>query len=171
MILHTFWKALFTALNAVNKSGNQNIAGFTGAMDAKANLEVQMTWRTQPLGLLLIANNSKEVSIIHHPHNFDGTLLCPTRKVGCLAGMGLNATPVILDHRLALDPVTTVVSPIADIKACPASRQTSLLLSSSPASMELSTLNVSTASSLPPSFAMRSSRRTRLPRLRSYFLA
>ena len=163
--------SLLNLLIAVNKSGNRNIAGFTGAMDTKANIDVQMTWLTQPLGLLLVANSLKEVSIIHHPHNFDGTLLCPTRKVGCLAGMGLNATPVILDHRLALDPVTAVVSPIADIKACPASRQTSLLLSSSPAPMELSTSKVSTASSLPPSFAMRSSRRTRLPRLRSYFLA
>ncbi len=118
MILHASWKALFTALNAVNKSGNQNIAGFTGAMDAKANLKVQMTQLTKPFGLLLIANNSKEVSIIHHPLNFGGTLFRPTHKVGCLIGMGPNATLVVLDHRSALSPVTAVVPPIGDIKAC-----------------------------------------------------
>jgi hypothetical protein len=118
MILHASWKALFTALNAVNESGNRNIAGFTGAMDAEANLEVQMTRLTQPLGLLLIVNNSKKVSIIHHPHNFGGTLFRPTHKVGCLVGMGPNATSVILDHRLALSPVTAVLPPIGNIKAC-----------------------------------------------------
>jgi len=77
MILHTSWKALFTALNAVNESGNWNIAPFTDAMDTGANLKVKMTRLSQLLGLLLIANNSKEVSIIHHPHNFGGTLLRP----------------------------------------------------------------------------------------------
>ena len=87
-------------------------------MDAEANLKVQMTRLTQPLGLLLIVNNSKEVSIIHHTHNFGGTLLCPTHKVGCLVGMGPNATLVVLDHRSALSPVIAFVPPIGDIKAC-----------------------------------------------------
>jgi hypothetical protein len=118
MIHHASWKALFTALNAVNESGNRNIAGFTNAMDAGANLEVKMTRLSQPFGLLLIANNSKEVSIIPHPHNFGGTLLRPTHKVECLVGMGPNATLVILDHRSALGHVTAVVPPIGDIKAC-----------------------------------------------------
>jgi hypothetical protein len=118
MILYASWKTLFTALNAVNESGNRNIAGFTSAMDAEVNLEVQMTRLTQPLGLLLIANNSKEVSIIHHQHNFGGTLLRPTHKVGCLVGMGPNATSVVLNHWSALSPVIAVVPPIGDIKAC-----------------------------------------------------
>ena len=52
----------------------------------------------QILGFLLVANISKEVTIIHHPHNFGGTLLLPTDKVGCLVGKGPNATPVILNH-------------------------------------------------------------------------
>ena len=118
MILQASWNSLFNSLNEVNESGKRNIAGFTDAMDAEANINIQMTRLTQPLGLLLIANNSKEVSIIHHSHNFGRTLLRPTHKVGCLVGMGPNATPVILNHRSALSPVTAVVPPIADIKAC-----------------------------------------------------
>jgi len=125
MILYASWKALFTTINAINESGNRNIAGFTsaiagftGAMDADANLDVQMMCLTHPLGLLLIANNSKEVSIIYHPHNFGGSLLCPTHKMGCLVGMGPNATPVILNHRSALSPVNAIVPPIDNIKAC-----------------------------------------------------
>ena len=118
MILHASWKAIFTALNVINESGNRNIAGFTDAMDAGANLKVKMMWLSQPLGLLLIVNNSKEVSIIHHPYNFGGTLLRPAHKVGCLVGMGPNATSVVLNHRSALGHVAAVVPPISDIKAC-----------------------------------------------------
>ncbi len=66
MILYASWKALFTTINAINESGNRNIAGFTsaiagftGAMDADANLDVQMMCLTHPLGLLLIANNCR----------------------------------------------------------------------------------------------------------------
>jgi hypothetical protein len=37
MPLHPSWTALFNSLTMVNNSGNQNIAGFTGAMDFEAN--------------------------------------------------------------------------------------------------------------------------------------
>jgi hypothetical protein len=118
MILHASWNALFNSLTAVNESGNRNIAGFTGAMNADTDIDVQMMRLTQPLGPILLANNSKEVSIIHHPHNFGGTLLCPTHKVGCLVGMGPNTTPVVLDHQSAINPVNVIVPPIEDIQAC-----------------------------------------------------
>jgi hypothetical protein len=36
MIFHASWKALFNLLTTVNKSGNQNIVGFTGGMNFKA---------------------------------------------------------------------------------------------------------------------------------------
>ncbi len=34
---HTSWTARFNLLTMVNKSGNRNIAGFTGAMDFETN--------------------------------------------------------------------------------------------------------------------------------------
>ena len=37
MPFHASWTALFNSLTNVNKSGNRNIAGFTGAMDFEAN--------------------------------------------------------------------------------------------------------------------------------------
>jgi hypothetical protein len=77
-----------------------------------------MTQLNQNLGFLLVANNLKEVTIIHHPHNIGGTLLCPTDKVGCLVGTGPNSTPVVLNHRSALESVQAIVPPITDIGAC-----------------------------------------------------
>ncbi len=43
MILQASWTALFNSLTTVNKSGNRNIANFTGTMDFEANLDVKMT--------------------------------------------------------------------------------------------------------------------------------
>jgi hypothetical protein len=42
MTFHASWNALFNLLTTVNGSGNQNIAGFTGAMDFNANPELKM---------------------------------------------------------------------------------------------------------------------------------
>ena len=117
MILQTSWTALLNLLTSVNESDNRNIAGFTGAMDFEANLDVKMPQLNQPLGFLLVVNDPKEVTIIHHPHNFGGTLLHPTR----------------------LQPLPP------------------------PPPTGSSTSKASPVSSLPLSFAMRSSRRTHPP--------
>jgi hypothetical protein len=119
MTFHASWKAFFDSITTVNKSGNQNIAGFTGAMDFEASLDVKMMRLDQPYGLLLPANDKTEVSILHHPHNFDSTLLCPTNKVGCLVGIGSSAVPVIMDHNGALRSIQAIISPIKDIVCCP----------------------------------------------------
>ncbi len=54
----------------------------------------------------------KEILSIHNPTNFDGSLLRPTNKVGCLVGIGFKAIPVIFEHQAAL------FSSITDIDAC-----------------------------------------------------
>ena len=119
MILQASWTgALFNSLTSVNESGNRNIAGFSGVMDFEANLNIKITRLNQPLGFLLVANDWKEVTIIHHPHNFGGTLLRPANKVGCLVGTGPNATPIVLNHRSALQSVQAIVPSITDIGAC-----------------------------------------------------
>jgi hypothetical protein len=88
-------------------------------MDFEASLDIKMTSLDQPYGLLLVANKKKEVSILHHPHNFGGTLLRPTNKVGCLIGIGPSAVPIIVDHNGALRSIQAIVSPIEDIVGCP----------------------------------------------------
>ena len=119
MILQASWTALFNSLTVVNESDNSNIASFTGAMDFKANLNVKMMQLNQPLGFLLMANSLKELTIIHQPHNFGGTLLYPTNKVGCLVWSGPNATPIVLNHQSALQSVQAIIVPsTTDIRGC-----------------------------------------------------
>jgi hypothetical protein len=118
MHLHASWEALFASITAVNEAGDRKVAGFTGAMDLKASLGKKMTKLVQPFGLLLAANDKKGIAILHHPHNFGGTLLRPSNKVGCLVRVGPFAVPVVLDHDGALRSIAANVPPIAAIADC-----------------------------------------------------
>jgi hypothetical protein len=128
MTSHASWKALFYLITTVNESGDQNVTGFTGAMDFEASLEVKMMVLDQPYGFLLTANKKKRASILHHPHNFGGTLLRPTNKVGCLVGIGPSAIPVVVDHIAALRLTQAIVPPIEDIVGCPTADNLAALL-------------------------------------------
>ncbi len=118
MHLHASWKALFASITTVNKAGDRKVAGFTGAMVLKASLTETMKKIVQPFGLLLAANKKKGITILHHPHNFGGTLLRPSNKVDCLVGVGSSAVPIVLDHNGALRPIAANVPPIAAIADC-----------------------------------------------------
>ena len=109
MNLHASWKSYFLSLTASNESGDRNIPGFTGTMNFESSVNVKMTTLNEPNGVLLTANNRQEIVLLHNPNNFGGTLLCPTDKVGCLLGVGHNATPVIIDATAALQPLQVVV--------------------------------------------------------------
>jgi hypothetical protein len=118
MTLHASWNALFNSLTMVNESGNQNIAGFTGAMDFNANPKLKMARLNQAYNFLLMANSTREVTILPNPYNFGGTLFCPTEKVGCLIGKGPSAFPVIVNHQAALCSIQVTVAPAGDITNC-----------------------------------------------------
>jgi hypothetical protein len=119
MTFHASWKALFNLLTTVKESGNRNIAGFTGAMDFKANLDIKMTRLNQPYGFLLMANSTREITILHNLHNFGGALFRPTNKVGCLVGTGPTSVPVIVDHQAALRSIQKIIPSIEDTDNCP----------------------------------------------------
>jgi hypothetical protein len=118
MQLQASWKALFASITTVNEAGDRNVASFTGTMDLEASLKVKMMKLVQPFGLLLAANNKKEIAIIHHPHNFGGTLLRPSNKVGCLVGVSPSAVPVVLNHAGALCSIAATIPPITAIVGC-----------------------------------------------------
>ena len=118
MIFHNSWKDHFLLLTAASESGNQNIPGFTGAMNFESSAKEKMTTLNKPNSFLLTANHKKEIALLHKPKNFSGTLLRPTNKIGCLLGIGHNAMPIIIDATTALQPLQVVVLPLAKIVAC-----------------------------------------------------
>jgi hypothetical protein len=118
MPLHAYWTALFNSLTTVNESGNRKIAGFTSAMDFEANSNKKMRQLNQPFNVILVSSSTKEITILHNPHNFGGTLLRPMNKVGCLVGTGPVSIPVIVDHGAALLSIQEIDPTIEDINAC-----------------------------------------------------
>jgi hypothetical protein len=67
MTLHASWNALFNSLTGVSESSNQNFAGFTGAMYFEATPNVKMVQLNQAYNFLLMANITREVTILHNP--------------------------------------------------------------------------------------------------------
>jgi hypothetical protein len=128
MLLNASWKVFFALIIAVNKAGDQNVTGFANAMDLKASLGKKMTKLVQPVGLLLMANATKEIAILCHPHNFGGTLLCPSNKVSCLIRVGPSAVLVVLDHNGAFRPIVAPQSTILPPSPSPMMRMMALLL-------------------------------------------
>jgi hypothetical protein len=118
MTLHASWKALFNLLTTVNKSSNGNIASFTGAMDSKVNPKLKMARLNQGYSFLLMANSTREVTILYNPYNFGRTLLYPMDKVGCLVWKRPSAFPIIINHQAALRSIQVSVPPAGDITNC-----------------------------------------------------
>jgi hypothetical protein len=87
-------------------------------MDFKANPELKMARLNQAYNFLLMANITREVTSLHNPYNFGGTLLCPTDKVGCLVGKGPSAFPLIVNHQAALCSIQVTILPSGDITKC-----------------------------------------------------
>jgi hypothetical protein len=86
-------------------------------MDFKANPKLKMAQLNQAYSFLLMAN-SREVTILHNPYNFGGTLLRPTDKVRCLVGKEPSAFPIIVNHKAALCFIQVTVPPSGDITNC-----------------------------------------------------
>jgi len=118
MLLHTSWTALFNSLTLVNESGNRNIAGFTGGMDFATNSNEKIAQLNQSFNVIIVATSTRAITVLHKSHNFGGTLLCPTNKVGCLIGTGIVSIPVIVDHGAAPHSIQEIVPTIDDINSC-----------------------------------------------------
>ena len=71
----------------------------------------------QPFNVILVASSTKGITVLHNPHNFGGTLLRPTNKVGYLVGTGPVSIPVIVNHGAALLSIQEIVPAIEDINA------------------------------------------------------
>ncbi len=125
----------------------------------------------QAYSFLLMANSTRDVTILHNPYNFCVTLLCPTDKVGCLVGKEPSALPVIVNHQAALHSIQVTIPPSGDITNCLTVGNSAAL--PTPFASRCSLFNLEGLSSFfpAPTFAMQSLQLTRPPPLPSYLQA
>ena len=121
MPLSPSWKMHFLqGLAPANAIGNRNTKKFTKAMIHDAAVDTEMKYLNKNHNLILVADNKKQVVIIHNLKNLGGTTISPTNKVAALFGLGPNAQVVALDINAAIATQSKRTQPAADIIAAAA---------------------------------------------------
>jgi hypothetical protein len=140
-------------------------------MDFNANPELKVVRLNQAYNFLLMANSTREVTILHNPYNFVRTLLHPTDKVGCLVRKGPSVFPVIINHQGALCLIQVTFPPARDITNCLTVNNLATLLTPTPTCCSLSNLEGLSSFFPAPFLSMRSLQRTQPPPMPSYLQA
>jgi len=121
MPLSPSWKTHFLqGLAAANAIGDRNAGKFTEAMTHDAAVDTKMKYLNEDNNLILVADNKKQVVLLHNIKNLGGTTLNPTNKVAALIGMGPDAQAVALDVDVAITSQSKRTQTAIDIIAAAA---------------------------------------------------
>ena len=112
------WKQHFISLPG-NEQGNKNMEAFGEAMSSENSDEARVKSLTEEVDtVILIADENREVTVIHSPKNHGGTRTRPTNKVSCLIGTGPQATCVILNEKQAIEDCDIKTPVLDDLIGC-----------------------------------------------------
>ena len=118
MNLTNAWKQYFISLPG-NEQGNQNMEAFGEAMSSENSDDARVKSLTEEVDtVILIANENREVVVIHSPKNHGGTRTRPTNKVSCLIGTGPQATCVIRNKKQAVADCNIMTPDLDDLRGC-----------------------------------------------------
>ena len=121
MLLSPSWKMRFLqGLAPANAIGHRNTKKFTKAMTHEAAVDTKMNYLNEDHNLILVADNKKQVVLLHNLKNLGGTTINPTNKVAALFGMGPDAQVIALDVNVAITTQSKCTQPAADIIAAAA---------------------------------------------------
>jgi hypothetical protein len=95
--------------------GECNARKFTEAMTHDAAVDTKMKYLNEDHNLILIADNKKQVVLLHNLKNLGGRTINPTNKVAALFGMGPEAQVIALDVDANIDSQSKRTQPAADI--------------------------------------------------------
>ncbi len=101
----------------MNTIGNNNVANFTYTMAHNAAVDTKMKYLSKEHNLNLVADNKKQVVILHSLKNYGGTILQPVDKVAALLGLGPDAHVVALDTTMAIAAQNKHTQSTADLTA------------------------------------------------------
>jgi hypothetical protein len=68
--------------------------------------------------VILAADASGNIMILHSPKNFGGTRTCPDNKVVCMLGLGPHAISIHLDLKTALACISIMIPSVQDLSGC-----------------------------------------------------
>eukprot|EP00957_Ditylum_brightwellii_P198665 15141796-Ditylum_brightwellii.AAC.1 len=68
--------------------------------------------------VFLVADDEKNIVILHSPKNFGGMRTRPTNKVAAMIGLGSTAIGVLINEKVALEDCNLVTPTIDEIELC-----------------------------------------------------
>ena len=89
-------------------------------MTPDAAVDTKMKYLHEDNNLILVADNKKQVVLLHNIKNLGGTTINPTNKVAALIGMGPGAQVVALDVAVAIASQSKHTQTATDIIAAAA---------------------------------------------------
>ncbi len=118
MPLSPSWKMHFLqGLAPLNAIGNRNVKKYSEAMSHDTAMHTKMKYLSEDHNFILIANNKKQVTILHNLKNYGGRILQPTNKEAALFGIGPDAQVVALNVNVTVATQSKRTHSAADIIA------------------------------------------------------
>ena len=112
------WSDWFINLPS-NDAGNQNFQAFSDSLSSGESEAAKLLQVTEEIDtVILAANASREVMMLHSPRNFGGTRTRPANKLICMLGMGPQAVCVLVDLNSALANCDIIVPTANELLAC-----------------------------------------------------
>ena len=117
-MVNTTWLDWF--LNHIsNDAGNRNLQAFSDILSSGAtNTEKLQSLVEETDTVILAANASNNIMIMHSPRNIGGTRSRPDDKVICMLGMGSQAISVLIDLNSAFADCNIVVPTVQQLAEC-----------------------------------------------------
>jgi hypothetical protein len=103
MLLSPSWKMRFLqGLAPLNAIGDRSVKKYLEAMTHDTAVDTKMKYLSTDHNFILIADNKKQVTILHNLKNYGRMMLQPTNKVAALFGISPDAQVVALNASTAI---------------------------------------------------------------------
>jgi hypothetical protein len=114
MTTHTTWSDWFIN-HASNDAGNRNLQAFSNTLGSDVNKATKLQQVTKEVDtVILAANASNKIMLLHSSRNFGGTRTRPANKLACMIGIGPQAVSVLVNLNLALVNCNIIVPTTVD---------------------------------------------------------
>jgi hypothetical protein len=118
MAMQPTWSKWFTN-HPSNDAGNLNLKAYSDTLSSGDTEATKLQQVTEEIDtVILAANASNGIIMLHSPKNFGGTRTRPANTLVCMVGMGSQAVSVLADLNSALANCNIIVPTVLELSGC-----------------------------------------------------
>ena len=118
MTTHFTWANWFIN-HASNDAGNQNLQAFSDILGSSKNKTTKLRQVMEEMDtVILAANSSNRIMLLHTPKNFGGTRTRLANKLFCMLGMGPQAVSILVNLNLVLANCNIIMPTVNELLGC-----------------------------------------------------